>query len=96
MDATTEKPVPAHGLFTLIELLVIIAIIATLAAMLMPALQQARETAKSSNCLSNLKQYGSAFASYTMEYDGYIMPRDVRPVSPVCRFSPIPQLSTSG
>ncbi len=50
--------------FTLIELLVVIAIIAILAAMLLPALQQARERANSVNCISNLKQLGSAFQLY--------------------------------
>ena len=57
--------------FTLIELLVVIAIIAILAAMLMPALQQAREAAKSATCLSNLKQCGEALSSYSQDFKGY-------------------------
>ena len=57
--------------FTLIELLVVIAIIAILAAILLPALQKARERGKESACRNNLKQLGSFFTMYTGDFNSW-------------------------
>ncbi|HEY3414661.1 MAG TPA: prepilin-type N-terminal cleavage/methylation domain-containing protein [Armatimonadota bacterium] len=72
------RTAPCRG-FTLIELLVVIAIIAILAAILFPVFAKARERAKQTECLNNLKQFGVAFRTYADDSDGY-MPHDWRGV----------------
>jgi prepilin-type N-terminal cleavage/methylation domain-containing protein/prepilin-type processing-associated H-X9-DG protein len=60
--------------FTLIELLVVIAIIAILAAILFPVFAQAREKARQTSCMSNIKQLLLASAQYAQDYDEVIHP----------------------
>ncbi|MBI5865287.1 MAG: type II secretion system protein, partial [Planctomycetes bacterium] len=67
--------------FTLIELLVVVAIVATLIAILMPALGKARAAAKLSVCGSNLRQCGTAIHAYSIENRGFI-PRGPDPADP--------------
>jgi prepilin-type N-terminal cleavage/methylation domain-containing protein/prepilin-type processing-associated H-X9-DG protein len=68
--------------FTLIELLVVVAIIAVLAALLLPALQGAKEQARTAQCISNHRQLSLAITMYAGDYNGWIVDYDGGGVGP--------------
>ncbi len=69
MFSKNSRPRAFRSGFTLVELLVVIAIISILAAILFPVFARARENARRSSCMSNLKQIGLGFMQYTQDYD---------------------------
>ena len=76
MKAADSQILPANARnrknFTLVELLIVIAIIAILAAMLLPALAKARATARSSHCISNMKQLYLCENNYMSDFNGWL------------------------
>ena len=78
----SRNPLRARRGFTLIELLVVIAIIAILAAILFPVFAQAREAARKTQCLSNVRQLGTAYSMYLQDFDETFPPHVTERTAP--------------
>lgn len=74
MNNSSQQKVSQKRVFSLIELLIVIAIIAILSSMLLPALAKAREKGRSIKCAANLKQLGSGYMTYVDDFGGSLPP----------------------
>jgi prepilin-type N-terminal cleavage/methylation domain-containing protein/prepilin-type processing-associated H-X9-DG protein len=80
IDSEQVRKMVRNG-FTFTELLVVVAIIAVMAAILFPVFARAREKARQTSCLSNIKQLGLAWLQYAQDYDGDTVPVQIGPVA---------------
>ena len=89
-----KKSKPSRNLaaFTLIELLVVIAILGILAALLLPAFARAKDKARDTICLNNLKQSAVAVSVYADEHSGRIPAAERQPSNPVIPTNPLPRI----
>lgn len=90
---------PAAGGFTLVELLTVIAIVGILAAIIIPVVGRARDSAKATQCLGNLRQVGTTAQLYVADNKGRLMPLDYRfnvLLWPYAQGSSASQISVSG
>ena len=74
MNASSPRISPPLRAFTLLELLVVLSVIFILTLLLLPALARTRDTARTSSCLSHLKQWGIATHLYEIDSGGWLPP----------------------